>query len=60
MLLSIIAEESNYSEYQSIWQQNGFKGWPIVVGRSEGEEWKSCLLSVEESLNVEPFVCLIV
>ena len=35
----VVAEESNHSEYQSTEQQYGFKSWPIVVGRSEGEEW---------------------
>ena len=42
-------------------QQNGFRGGPIVVGRSEGEEWwELCLLSLEELLNLELFVCLFV
>ena len=56
----VVAEESNYSEYQSVQQQYGVKVRPIVVGRSEGEEWELCLLSVEELLNLEPFVCLFV
>ena len=51
--------ESNYSEYQSREQRYGFKGGPIVVGRSKGEEWwELCLLSLEELLNLELFVCL--
>ena len=58
-MLIVVAEESNYSEYQSRGQQNGFKGGPIIVGRSEGEEWwELCLLSLEELLNLELFVCL--
>ena len=40
-------------------QQNGFKGEPIVVGRSEGEEWwELCLWSLEELLSLELFVCV--
>lgn len=40
-------------------QQNWIKGGPIIVGRSEGEEWwELCLLSLEELLNLELFVCL--
>ena len=40
-------------------QQSDFKGGPITVGRSEGEEWwELCLLSLEELLNLELFVCL--
>ena len=40
-------------------EQHGFEGGPIVVGRSEGEEWwELCLLSLEELLNLELFVCL--
>ena len=55
----VVVEESNYSDYQSMEQQTGFKVGPIIVGRSEGEEWwELCLLSLEELLNLELFVCL--
>ena len=55
----IVVEESNYSEHQSGGQQHGFKGGPIVIGRIEGEGWwELCLLSLEELLNLELFVCV--
>ena len=57
-MLVAVAEESNHSDCHSQEQQRPINGWSIVVGSSEGEEWESCLLSVEELLNVEPFVCV--
>ena len=41
-------------------QQNGFEGGPIIVGRSEGEEWwELCLLSLEEFVEFGT-ICLFV
>ena len=60
MIIIVVVEESNYSEYISMEQQNGFKGGPIIVERSEGEWCELCLLSLEELLNLELFIRLFV
>ena len=57
----VVAEESNYSEYQSRGQRYGVKWWPIVVGRSEGEEWGVVFVEcggVTEFGAIRLFVCV--